>query len=144
MRINRSVPADVVLPHVVYHDVPAAIAWLGNAFGFVEHYRYGDPVAGAQIYLGMAWIMLERARTGTATPVETQHLSQYLTLFIDNLDAHYERAKAAGVTILEAPHQTVYGEYQYVALDLAGHRWIFSTHTKDVHPNAWGAVRSTG
>jgi hypothetical protein len=36
MRI-RSVPLDMVLPHVMYQDLPAAIAWLGKAFGFVEH-----------------------------------------------------------------------------------------------------------
>jgi len=47
---NRSVPADTVLPHVFYQDVVAAIDWLSKTFGFVEHYRYGQPngsVSGA-------------------------------------------------------------------------------------------------
>lgn len=39
MILNRSVPADTVLPHLVYRDVEAAIAWLEKAFGFFEHYR---------------------------------------------------------------------------------------------------------
>ena len=43
MMKNRSVPAETVLPHVVYKDLPAAIAWLTMTFGFVEHYRYGEP-----------------------------------------------------------------------------------------------------
>ncbi|MGC2290941.1 MAG: hypothetical protein WA450_03330, partial [Candidatus Acidiferrales bacterium] len=59
---NRSVPVDSILPHVVYRDVEAAIAWLGKAFGFSEHYRYGEPANGAQMRLGKSWIMLESAR----------------------------------------------------------------------------------
>ncbi|MFZ0589511.1 MAG: hypothetical protein WAM39_03445 [Bryobacteraceae bacterium] len=39
---NRSVPVDSVLPHVVYRNVADAIAWLTKAFGFTEHYRYGE------------------------------------------------------------------------------------------------------
>jgi hypothetical protein len=37
------VPTDAVLPHIVYQSVADTIAWLANAFGFIEHYRYGDP-----------------------------------------------------------------------------------------------------
>jgi uncharacterized glyoxalase superfamily protein PhnB len=61
---NRSVPTDTVLPHVTYENVAEPIAWLTNAFGFTEHYRYGDSVAGAQMSLGGAWIMLDSARPG--------------------------------------------------------------------------------
>ena len=142
-RTNRSVPADAVLPHVIYHDLELAIRWLGRAFGFVEHYRYGPadgPADGMQVRFENAWLMLERARAGSATPSETRHRTQYLTLFIDDVDAHYARAKAAGATIVESPAETVYGEYLYAATDLAGHRWIFSRHAKDVRPQDWGAT----
>jgi hypothetical protein len=64
---NRSVPADILLPHIVYRDVAAAIQWLSSAFGFVEHYRYGES-SGAQMHLGDAWIMVRKARPGEATP----------------------------------------------------------------------------
>jgi len=40
---NRSVPTDTLLPHVVYQDVAEAIVWPDQAFGFSEHYRYGEP-----------------------------------------------------------------------------------------------------
>jgi len=65
MQKNRSVPTDTILPHVVYQDVAEAVAWLSKTFGFIEHYRYGDPAgpfSGAQMHLGDAWIMLHRAR----------------------------------------------------------------------------------
>ena len=40
MIANRSVPTNTILPHIVYQDVTAALAWLTRVFGFTEHYRY--------------------------------------------------------------------------------------------------------
>lgn len=71
MTHNRSVPTNVLLPHLVYQDVGAAIDWLSTTFGFVEHYRYGDPEnpQGAQIRYGEhAWMMLSRAREDRTSP----------------------------------------------------------------------------
>jgi uncharacterized glyoxalase superfamily protein PhnB len=39
---NRSLPTDTLLPHIEYKDLAEAIEWLGKAFGFREHYRYGS------------------------------------------------------------------------------------------------------
>lgn len=36
---DRSVPTDIVLPHIVYQDVSGALAWLTTALGAAEHYR---------------------------------------------------------------------------------------------------------
>ncbi|SPE39981.1 hypothetical protein SBA3_3530011 [Candidatus Sulfopaludibacter sp. SbA3] len=94
---NRSVPADVLLPHVVYPDVEEAIAWLGKAFGFQEHYRYGDPVSGAQVHLGGAWIMLRPLDPGAATPSQLGFGTQSLTVFVEDVEAHFARAKEAGI-----------------------------------------------
>jgi len=140
---NRSVPADTVLPHVFYQDVVAAIEWLSKTFGFVEHYRYGQPngsVSGAQMHLGDAWIMLNSARPGRASPANSGCESQSLTVFVDDVDAHFDRAKSAGVRIVEDLHETPYGERQYGAEDLEGHHWLFSRHARDVSPEEWGAV----
>jgi uncharacterized glyoxalase superfamily protein PhnB len=138
MRI-RSVPLDMVLPHVMYQDLPAAIAWLGKAFGFVEHYHYGEPMSGAQAWLGGAVVMLKQARD-EASPSKLGFGTQSLTIFVEDVDAHYARANAAGARILEEPHETVYGEYQYAAEDLDGHHWLFSRHARDLSPVDWGAV----
>ena len=70
---NRSVPTDILLPHVSYRELPEAIDWLGRAFGFVEHYRYGDPVGGAQMHLGKAYIMLKVRRAGLRRNWATEH-----------------------------------------------------------------------
>jgi hypothetical protein len=94
MVTNRSVPADTVLPHITYRDVAAASDWLTAVFGFTEHYRYGPPGApgGAQMYLGNAWIMLDDAETGQKTPAELGYGTQSLTVFVHDVDTHYEKA----------------------------------------------------
>jgi uncharacterized glyoxalase superfamily protein PhnB len=139
MTRNRSVPVDTILPHLVYENLVEAIAWLTRVFGFVEHYRYGEPISGAQIYAGRACIMLHDL-WGRMTPAQLGFGTQSLTIFVDDVDAHYERAKREGAEIVEEPHETVYGEYQYAAKDLDGHHWLFSRHARDMNPEAWGAV----
>ncbi len=136
-------PADVILPHLTYRNVADALAWLTKAFGFVEHYRFGEPggrVNGAQMHLGDAWIMLNSARPGSASPAQAGHQTQSLTVFVDDVDAHCERAKLAGAKIVEDLHETAYGERQYGVEDLEGHHWLFSRHARDVDPAEWGAT----
>ena len=139
MQKNRSVPTDILLPHIVYQDVAGAIAWLNTAFGFVEHYRYGDPAEGAQMHLGNAWIMLASARPGRSSPAQAGCWTQSLTVFVDDVDGHYRKAKAAGARIVEELNETAYGEHQFGVEDLEGHHWLFSQHARDVDPTDWGA-----
>jgi uncharacterized glyoxalase superfamily protein PhnB len=134
---NRSVPVDTLLPHIIYKNLPAAMEWLSNAFGFREHYRYGEP-SGAQLHLGNAYIMVRSARPGDATAHPGAQTAS-LTVFVDDVDAHFRQAKAAGAKIVEELHDVMYGERQYGVEDLEGHRWLFSQHVKDVSPEEWGA-----
>lgn len=137
---NRSVPTDIVAPHVSYRDLEEAIAWLTRAFGFGEHFRYGDPISGAQMRAGNAWIMVHRLPAAGRTPRELGYGTQSLTLFVEDVEGQYERAKSAGAAILEEPHETVYGEFQCAVEDLDGHRWILSRHARDLSPSDWGAT----
>jgi uncharacterized glyoxalase superfamily protein PhnB len=142
MITNQSVPTDILLPHVVYLDVDGAVKWLGQVFGFEEHYRYGgEPVSGAQMHLGKAWIMLTRPGERRASPAQVGVGTQSLTVFVEEIEAHFGKAKSAGAQIVEDLHETVYGELQYAALDLEGHHWLFSRHARDVAPGEWGAER---
>ena len=138
---NRSVPVDTVLPHISYTQLAEAIDWLSTVFGFVEHYRYGDMTAGgAQMRLGNAWVMVNSARPGQTSPLAAGCMTQYVTIFIEDVDGHFRRTRDAGAKIAEEPHETVYGEYQYAAEDLEGHRWLFSRHARDADPKEWGAM----
>jgi uncharacterized glyoxalase superfamily protein PhnB len=124
----------------MYRDLEEAIAWLSSAFGFVEHFRYGDPVSGAQMRAGKAWLMLKRAPQVSRTPRELGFGTQSLTVFVEDLEEHFAQAKAAGVVLREDLHETVYGELQYAAEDLEGHLWVFSRHARDLAPEEWGAT----
>jgi len=139
---NRSVPPDTVLPHIAYQNIDEAIIWLNKTFGFTEHYRYGHPTSGAQMHLGNAWIMLQKADDGALTPAQLGYGMQSLTVFVDQLEAHFQRTKEAGAKILEDLHETIYGEFQYAAQDLDGHHWLFSRHARDLSPDEWGAMLS--
>jgi uncharacterized glyoxalase superfamily protein PhnB len=129
-----------LLPHVNVEDVARSISWLNRAFGFIEHYRYGNPLSGAQMHLGNAWIMLKRADAGRQTPKQLGYGKQSLTVIVEDVAAHFETANSAGAKILEEPHETVYGEFQYAAEDPDGHHWLFSRHARDVSPSDWGAT----
>ena len=139
---NRSVPTNTILPHVAYRDISAAIGWLTRTFGFVEHYRYGKPVSGAQVRLGSAYVMLRQAEPGVLSPTQLGYGTQSLTVFVEDVETHYQRAKTAGARIVENLHETEYGELQYGVEDLDGHHWLFSCHARDVSPEEWGATLS--
>jgi uncharacterized glyoxalase superfamily protein PhnB len=141
---NRSVPVDTVLPHITYQDLPRALDFLTAAFGFREHYRYGevDRPDGAQLLLGRAYIMVRNARGAEAGAAPAWH-SQSLTVFLDDVNAHYQTTRASGANIVEELHETEYGERQYAVEDPEGHHWLFSQHVRDVSPVEWGAKVST-
>ncbi|HTY84473.1 MAG TPA: VOC family protein [Silvibacterium sp.] len=137
---NRSVPANTILSHVVYQDLPAAIDWLIRTFGFVEHFRYGKPINGAQLHIGDAYIMVKQAKPGESSPARLGFGTQSLTIFVEDVEAHFQRAKSAGARIVEDLHETEYGEFQYGVEDLDGHHWLFSRHARNVSPDEWGAT----
>jgi uncharacterized glyoxalase superfamily protein PhnB len=139
---NRSVPTNVLLSHVVYQNLPEAISWLTRVFGFTEHFRYGE-LSGAQMFLGPAFIMVRQARGNEKSPSQLGYATQSLTVFVEDVDGHYRRTKAAGAKIVEELHETEYGERQYGVEDIEGHHWLFSRHVRDVSPDEWGAKIST-
>jgi uncharacterized glyoxalase superfamily protein PhnB len=125
---------------VSYRDLQAAIEWLSATFGFEEHFRYGSPVSGAQMHLGNAWLMVSTARAGCRNPAELGFGTQMLSVFVEDVEAHFAHTTACGAKIVEGLHETEYGELQYGVEDPEGHRWIFSRHARDVDPAEWGAT----
>ncbi len=80
------------------------------------------------------WRCLDHARERTVGPIQPREHR-----IVDDVDAHYERAKAAGAIIVEEPHETINREFQYCPEDLERHRWVFSRHARDLSPEDWGA-----
>ncbi len=61
-------------------------------------------------------------------------VTQGLYVYVDDLDAHCARARAAGAQIRSDPEDMFWGDRTYVVEDLEGHRWTFAQHTRDVAP----------
>ena len=91
------------------------------------------------MHFGPVWIMLTSSRDDRSTPAELGAFTQMLTLFVEDVDSHYARVKASGAELFEDIHETMYGERQFGVEDLAGHRWLFSAHARDLSPDEWGA-----
>ena len=119
-----------IIPYIFYRDVPAALEWLTRVFGFKEDMRVGTPrggmhgemsLDGQRIMMGEggeAWRMVSANQAGFAT--------MGVFIYLDSVDAHYERAKAAGAEIVHPPRDESYGR-TYTARDLDGHPWFFTT-----------------
>jgi uncharacterized glyoxalase superfamily protein PhnB len=152
--INRSAPAGTIVPHLIYDDVGAAIEFLCGAFGFKERLRAGGPdgkAGHAQLSIGDGAVVLGAARVGTgfATPDRVEfrtprpnEVSQSLNVRVEDVDRHFEQARRFGARILNPPTDYPFGERQYTAEDLAGHRWTFSESVTDIAPEDWGATVS--
>jgi uncharacterized glyoxalase superfamily protein PhnB len=108
-------------PFMRFADAERALEWLSQAFGFEEHVVYrGDDgtLHHAELSLGPGIVML-----GQGDPS-----SQGVYVGVEDADAHYERAKAAGAEITREIEDTPYGSREYTALDPEGHVWSFGTY----------------
>jgi len=140
---NRSAPPGPVVPGLSYEDVPKAIEWLCAAFGFTERLRTPPEPDGSihhtQLAIGEGSMILtgvpaaERRRDGSKAPAHGP------MVYVQDVDAHFERAKKFGAKIVDPPTTCPFGERQYSAEDPAGYRWTFSQHVADVDPVEWGA-----
>src|SRR5271165_1184119 len=113
--------------------------------GFGAPVRSSSSKSGRHLRNGFTPMSRSRAirvRPGRASPTQVGHQTQSLTIFVDDVEARFDIAKAAGAMIVEDLHETVYGEHQFGVEDLEGHHWLFSRHARDVSPEEWGAKRA--
>jgi len=132
-----------------YDKAEAAIDWLVRAFGFELTLKVMSPdgshVLHSQLMFGEALIMVgeggAQREPKFGIPCRSPlHLgganSQCLMLFVDDVDAHCEQARAAGAEIIAEPTLHDYGpEYwadrSYGAKDPDGHMWWFTQRVRD-------------
>ncbi len=146
MIVNRSAPRATVVPILVYEDVEKAIDWLCATFGFKERLRAAGPggsVAHAQLAIGDGAVMLGRPGGEFRSP-RPGGVSQYVTVHVEDVNAHFEHARQRGARIVKPPTDMPFGERQYTVEDPWGHRWTFSQSIADVAPEAWGAREAGG
>jgi uncharacterized glyoxalase superfamily protein PhnB len=90
-------------------------------------------VRHAQLQLGTNVIMLGSARSDDSieSPQALGAATQALYVWVDNVDAHFERARSAGAAITSPPEDTDFGSRDYHVCDPEGHLWIFGTYLPD-------------
>jgi len=129
-----------VIPMVAYEDGVAAMDWLADAFGFRERARMlGDNgrLSHGEMEAGGGMIMLatpsphyhgpkrHREESDAARKwSEVPYIIDGVLVYVDDVAAHFERARAPGGTILSPIEDSGEGR-RYRAEDLEGHRWMF-------------------
>ena len=126
-----------------YEDVGGAAEWISEAFGFEERERYAEDdgtVSHVTMVLDGAVVFLGWPGPGYRSPkhhaeeceiarqmLKTPYVVDGVMVEVDEVDAHFERARAAGATILTGLEDNpAAGQRQYRAADLEGHRWMFA------------------
>ena len=129
-----------VIPMIAYANGPAAMDWLARAFGFRERIRmlgedgrlsHGEMEAGDGLimmatpsphYLGPKAHRDECE--AAATWSEVPYIIDGVLVYVDDISAHFDRAKKEGATILSPLEESQEGN-RYRAEDMEGHRWMF-------------------
>lgn len=146
----RSTPAGWPrISTALYYQGPAkAIDWLCRAFGFELRLKIegdGGRIEHSELTYGEGLIMVGDERAGPHHPESTHRRSprsigggntQNMMLYVDDVDSHCSRARAAGAVIVSEPKNTDYGEDYwedrgYEAEDLEGHHWWFYQRLRD-------------
>ena len=135
---------QTITPYLLYEDVDAALSFLSQAFGFKEVLRYtGEAgyVNHAEMRFGDGKVYLGDPGDQYRNPKKAGSTFGTYVL-VEDVDAHFERAKAAGAEITQEPTDQEYGERRYTAVDPEGHVWYFAQSTHAVAPEEWGATVS--
>ena len=128
-------PATVTMfPFARYEHGEAAIDWLCEAFGFERravHEGEDGTVLHAELSYGASVFMLDSKRdTGLdlKTARELGGVTGGVYVHVEEIDGHYQRARAAGAEVVRELADTDYGSREYVARDPGGNLWGFGTY----------------
>jgi len=125
--------APRIYPTFRFRNAAAMIEWLEKAFGFTVHAKHmaGDMVAHAELAFGSSMIMCGDEKDDAYGDLVGQASGQggkSLYIAVDDVDAMFARAKAAGATIEEGLTDRDYGSREFICRDPEGNLWCFGTY----------------
>jgi uncharacterized glyoxalase superfamily protein PhnB len=118
-----------ITPYLIVQGAVQLIAFLKQAFEAEEIFRMAQPdgtISHAEVRIGDSMVMMSEAR-GDLKPMPAM-----LHLYVEDVDAIYQRAVQAGATSLREPVNTFYGDRTGGVQDSSGNQWWIATHVEDV------------
>lgn len=122
-----------IVPYLYYEDAGPALEFMEQAFGFQIEFVFRNPsddkVLTAKVRTGSGVILVGPGMEGFGTRAvpDPELVSTMIYVFVDDVDAHFARARSAGARVWEEPHSHFGGNRQYTVSDPGGHRWTFAT-----------------
>ncbi len=128
-----------VTPYLIVHDAARALEFYRQAFGATELMRLTGPngkIGHAEIRIGDSPIMLadEHPAMGAISPQTLGGAAVSILLYVEDVDARFAQAVAAGGTVLRPLQDQFYGDRSGTLRDPFGHTWSLATHKEDVSP----------
>jgi PhnB protein len=129
-----------ITPHLTVRGVEEAVAFYSRAFGAAELYRNlapdGKSIMHAELMLGDSRLLLhdEFPEQGEISPLGLASTGVKLHLYVDDVDDVFERAVAAGATVLMPLQDCFWGDRYAILRDPFGHRWSVATRIEDLSP----------
>lgn len=140
MATARRIPEghDGVIAYLTTENAAKAIDFYRTVFGAKELMRLTDPngkIGHAELRIGNGVVMLadEFPEMGRLSPPPGGDHSVGMHLYVEDVDAVFKKALAAGAKKLREPTDEFYGDRASSILDPFGHRWMISTHIEDVN-----------
>jgi PhnB protein len=129
-----------VTPYLCIDGASDAIAFYEKVLGAKERMRMPGPdgkLGHAEIEIGTGVVMLadEFPDMGFVAPKKGGGTSVTVSVYLEDADAVYKAALAAGATSVREPETQFYGDRSAQFDDPWGHRWNVSTHVEDVPPD---------
>lgn len=129
-----------VTPYLCIDGTSAAIDFYTKVFGATERMRMAAPggkIGHAELQIGDSVIMLsdEFPEMGMRGPKTLGGTAVTLHVYVDDVDAVFERAVNAGAQTLGPVQNQFYGDRSGQFEDPFGHRWNVATHIEDVPPD---------
>ena len=128
-----------VTPYLIVDGASQAIEFYGEVLGASERMRMGAPgdkVGHAELEIGDSLVMLadEFPDIGAVGPKAVGGTPVSLHVYVEDVDAVFDRALQAGAKELRAIEDKFYGDRSGEFEDPFGHRWSIATHVEDVSP----------
>jgi PhnB protein len=128
-----------VTPYLYIKEAARAIEFYKQALGATELFRLAEPsgrIGHAELQIGNSRIMLADEFPGmnVVGPETLGGTSVSFLIYVDDVDARFDRAVAAGATVTRPVKDQFYGDRSGSLKDPFGHTWTIATHTEDVSP----------